>query len=73
MYRPLANNASLILDVTCTEEEFTCANGNCIRKRWKCDEDYDCGSGDQSDEEGCPGKTYNYYSMFLMSKNVQAE
>ena len=58
---PLANNASLLLDVTCTEEEFTCTNGNCIQNSYKCDgDDTDCGSGDKSDEVGCPGKKINY-------------
>ena len=46
------------------EPTFTCANGKSIKKYWKCDGDFDCGDNDQSDEEGCPGKNFNYV-LFL--------
>ena len=39
-------------DQTCTPEEFTCDNGNCIQKKWLCDLEDDCGDG--SDERKCP-------------------
>ena len=47
------NNAPLFLDVTCAEDEFTCANGDCIPNTYTCDNVDDC--DDQSDEEGCSG------------------
>ena len=39
-------------DQTCTADEFTCDNGNCIQKKWLCDHEDDCGDG--SDERKCP-------------------
>ncbi|XP_017304904.2 low-density lipoprotein receptor class A domain-containing protein 3-like, partial [Diaphorina citri] len=35
----------------CSEANFKCANGNCIKKELECDQYNDC--GDNSDEEGC--------------------
>ena len=73
---PLANNASLLLVVTCTDYEHTCANGQCLPNIYKCDGNYDCQTSpiddDYSDEEGCPGKKVNFYTRFFrMSENVQ--
>lgn len=39
-------------DQTCTPDEFSCDNGNCIKKKWLCDLEDDCGDG--SDERKCP-------------------
>ena len=36
---------------SCSANEFTCANRNCVSRRWQCDHDDDCGDG--SDEHGC--------------------
>ncbi|KGL73134.1 Low-density lipoprotein receptor-related protein 2, partial [Tinamus guttatus] len=36
---------------SCTENEFTCNNGLCIRSTYRCDRRNDC--GDSSDERGC--------------------
>ena len=36
---------------TCAENEFTCQNGECILKRWRCDAEVDC--KDSSDELNC--------------------
>lgn len=47
----------MLPDATCTSEQFTCALGKCISKRWRCDGDSDCDEGDLSDEIGCPNKT----------------
>ena len=35
----------------CTQYEFRCADGSCIRASWRCDADNDC--SDKSDEIGC--------------------
>ncbi|KAJ6216562.1 hypothetical protein RDWZM_007719, partial [Blomia tropicalis] len=42
----------LIANVTCAQAEFTCDNGNCISRYWKCDGQDDC--TDNSDEKACP-------------------
>ncbi|XP_026332516.1 sortilin-related receptor isoform X2 [Hyposmocoma kahamanoa] len=36
---------------TCDPDQFTCKNGMCIAKNWRCDGNNDC--GDLSDEVGC--------------------
>lgn len=36
---------------SCSESEFRCSDGRCIRGTLKCDGDYNC--EDQSDEEDC--------------------
>lgn len=36
---------------TCSDDQFTCDNQNCIPSRWKCDGDPDC--ADSSDEKRC--------------------
>ena len=56
------NNTPLFLDITCAEEEFTCANGNCIPNSYRCDNEDDC--GDQSDEESrSAGKKVQYQDL----------
>ena len=32
---------------------FTCTSKKCIPKGYVCDGDYDCGTGDDSDEQDC--------------------
>ncbi|XP_078701664.1 uncharacterized protein LOC144927802 [Branchiostoma floridae x Branchiostoma belcheri] len=48
----------------CTDDEFACANGQCIRNGWRCDGDDDC--GDNSDcrdfsGTGCHRPGYVYH------------
>ena len=38
-------------DESCEENEFKCKNGECIRKKWRCDKVIDC--QDKSDEDDC--------------------
>lgn len=58
-----------VADVNCTADEFTCANGRCIQKRWFCDGQDDC--GDHSDEgDHCPEDTCPPDSNFNCGDNV---
>ncbi|XP_056632979.1 low-density lipoprotein receptor-related protein 2 isoform X2 [Diorhabda sublineata] len=36
---------------SCSEDQFTCANGRCINKGWTCDHDNDCGDGTDEGKE----------------------
>ena len=40
---------------SCSAEQFTCGNGFCVPKLWRCDGENDC--GDNSDEAGCVRKS----------------
>ena len=41
----------------CTgENQYQCDDGRCLPASYRCDGEYDCGYGDDSDEEGCGGK-----------------
>lgn len=38
--------------LTCSQDQFRCADGGCIPAKWKCDNEIDC--RDKSDEKNCP-------------------
>lgn len=38
---------------TCSIQEFICTNGRCLRERWVCDLDNDCGDGSDEDPNMC--------------------
>lgn len=40
---------------SCSSDHFTCNNGNCVPKGWRCDGDDDC--RDNSDELSCSSQT----------------
>ncbi|XP_044254445.1 sortilin-related receptor-like isoform X1 [Tribolium madens] len=48
---PLANFTCPPVQNTCSSNHFTCRNGLCVPKGWKCDGEDDC--GDSSDEAHC--------------------
>ncbi|XP_065669353.1 low-density lipoprotein receptor 2 isoform X3 [Hydra vulgaris] len=43
------------VNITCTNDEYTCQNKRCIPSGWLCDKNNDC--GDNSDELNCHNKT----------------
>lgn len=57
------------LDNTCSSSAFTCANGQCIPSRWRCDKHNDCFDG--SDELRCPtqGPTSCPETLFTCDNN----
>ena len=54
-----------LTDQTCTPEEFTCDNGNCIQKKWLCDFEDDCGDG--SDELKVKVQYFKVISIHFMT------
>lgn len=38
---------------TCSVEDFTCANGQCVPARWKCDGEPECLDGSDEAESTC--------------------
>lgn len=46
---------------SCTAEQYTCANGQCINRSWRCDTEVDCLDG--SDELNCM-EVYGNSSLF---------
>ena len=36
-----------------SKNQFQCDNRRCIPSAWKCDKNFDCGPGDDSDERDC--------------------
>ena len=44
-------HASVATKASCAFDDFACSNGNCISKKWRCDQEDDC--GDDSDEMNC--------------------
>uniref|UniRef100_A0A0K0DK71 Low-density lipoprotein receptor domain class A n=1 Tax=Angiostrongylus cantonensis TaxID=6313 RepID=A0A0K0DK71_ANGCA len=50
--RPQALSASVnSASTVCTEVDFRCNDGKCIRSEWRCDGSGDCSEGE--DEKGC--------------------
>ena len=51
------NNCSHLVVPECMDYEFTCESGHCIPVHFLCDEEYDWGPGDYSDEnnDNCQG------------------
>ena len=40
-----------LLDFRCSDKQFTCKNGECVKKNLRCDDDFAC--KDKSDEDDC--------------------
>jgi hypothetical protein len=59
--QPLANFTCPPYQQTCSSDHFTCRNGLCVPRGWKCDGEDDC--GDSSDETQCGTQTCppNYF------------
>ncbi|CAG5126006.1 unnamed protein product, partial [Candidula unifasciata] len=38
---------------TCPSDQFVCSNGRCLRERWVCDLDNDCGDGSDENSNLC--------------------
>ena len=56
----------------CSEEEFTCNDGSCLRMEAMCDGKADCGDG--SDEEKCMAFiTFSGYNKFLVPPPLRNE
>ena len=58
---PNANGTCAQSGGTCTGDQFTCSNGLCVPKLWKCDGDDDC--GDNSDEVECARESCRHYQF----------
>lgn len=39
----------------CSNQEFKCTNGQCIKNTWVCDGDYDCTDNSDEDKNTCTG------------------
>ena len=50
----------------CANNEFRCADGQCIDLPWRCDDDVDCDDG--SDEQNCSKCSVWCIKMFMKRK-----